>query len=262
MSIETIKSIQGIRFSVWSPSEIRKYSVAEITAPETYDEDGMSVQGGLMDGRLGTLEPGQKCLSCGNTSARCPGHFGHIEFAEPILHIAFIDSIHKLLLCTCRSCSRLKIPNDDLERLTNMKKQKASYTIISQKRIPEQILEKAKKQKECPHCGKIQYDLIFTKPTIFIEKTELGENRLLPITIRERFSQITNDDLDLLGYDHTTARPEWFILQVLPVPPVTVRPSIILETGIRSEDDLTHKMVDIIRVNQRHKESKEAGTPP
>ena len=37
MSIETIKSIQGIRFSVWSPSEIRKYSVAEITAPETYD---------------------------------------------------------------------------------------------------------------------------------------------------------------------------------------------------------------------------------
>ena len=59
MSIETIKSIQGIKFSVWSPSEIRKYSVAEITAPETYDEDGMSVQGGLMDGRLGTLEPGR-----------------------------------------------------------------------------------------------------------------------------------------------------------------------------------------------------------
>jgi len=262
MSIETIKSIQGIKFSVWSPSEIRKYSVAEITAPETYDEDGMSVQGGLMDGRLGTLEPGQKCLSCGNTSARCPGHFGHIEFAEPVLHIAFIDNIHKLLLCTCRSCSRLKIPNDDLERLQDMKMQKASYTIISQKRIPEQILEKSKKQKECPHCGKIQYDLIFTKPTIFIEKTELGENRLLPITIRERFSQITNEDLDLLGYDHTTARPEWFVLQVLPVPPVTVRPSIILETGIRSEDDLTHKMVDIIRVNQRLKESKEAGTPP
>jgi hypothetical protein len=41
--------------------------------------------------------------------------------------------------------------------------------------------------------------------------------------------------------------------------PVTVRPSIILETGIRSEDDLTHKLVDIIRVNQG-KESKEAGT--
>src|SRR3972149_6495997 len=88
MSLQTIKSIDSIRFSVESPSVIRKYSGAEITAPETYDEDGMSVQGGLMDGRLGTLEPGQKCLTCGNTAARCPGHFGHIELAEPVLHIA------------------------------------------------------------------------------------------------------------------------------------------------------------------------------
>ena len=262
MSIETVKSIEGIKFSVWSPNEIRKYSVSEITAPETYDEDGMAVQGGLMDGRLGTLEPGQKCLTCGNTSARCPGHFGHIELAEPVLHIAFIDNIHKLLLATCRSCSRIRISDEDLAKFLEIKSRKASYTVISQKRIPDEILDKAKKAKECAHCGKLQYELIFTKPTIFIEKTELGESRLLPITIRERFSQITDGDLDLLGYDHTTARPEWFILQALPVPPVTVRPSIILETGIRSEDDLTHKMVDIIRVNQRLKESKEAGTPP
>jgi len=262
MSAETTKTIDGIRFSVWSPNEIRKYSVAEITTPETYDEDGMAVQGGLMDGRLGTLEPGQKCLTCGNTSARCPGHFGHIELAEPVLHIAFIDSIHKLLLYTCRSCSRIKIPQKTLDGFSKIKKREFAYTVISQKRIPEQILEKAKKAKECPHCGKIQYELIFTKPTIFIEKSELGDNRLLPITIRERFSQILDEDLVLLNYDPSTARPEWFILQALPVPPVTVRPSIILETGIRSEDDLTHKMVDIIRVNQRLKESKEAGTPP
>ena len=53
-----------------------------------------------------------------------------------------------------------------------------------------------------------------------------------------------------------------FVLQVLPVPPVAVRPSITLESGIRSEDDLTHKVVDILRVNQRVRESKESGTPP
>jgi len=50
MSIQTVKAIDGIKFCVWSPNEIRKYSVSEITAPETYDEDGMAVQGGLMDG--------------------------------------------------------------------------------------------------------------------------------------------------------------------------------------------------------------------
>jgi DNA-directed RNA polymerase subunit A' len=259
---ESIKNLGAIKFSVWSPVEIRKFSVAEITAPETYDEDGMPVQGGLMDNRLGTLEPGQKCITCGNTSAKCPGHFGHIELAEAVLHIAFVDDIHKLLLTTCRSCNRIKLENEELDSYREIRNAKASYAVITLDNIKDEIIEKSKKIKICPHCQKEQYDLIFTKPTIFVEKTDVGENRLLPITIRERLSNITDDDLKLLGYDPSTARPEWFVLQVLPVPPVTVRPSIILETGIRSEDDLTHKLVDIIRVNQRLKESKEAGTPP
>ncbi|MGH9954100.1 MAG: DNA-directed RNA polymerase subunit A', partial [Nitrososphaeraceae archaeon] len=259
---ESAKTLGGIKFSVWSPTEVRKFSVAEITAPETYDEDGMPVQGGLMDNRLGTLEPGQKCATCGNTSAKCPGHFGHIELAEPVLHIAFVDDIHKLLLITCRSCNRIKLDVEELAHYKSIRDTKAAYAVITLENIKDDIIERAKKVKACPHCGKEQYDLIFTKPTIFVERTDAGENRLLPITIRERLSHIPNDDLTLLGYDPKTARPEWFVLQVLPVPPVTVRPSIILETGIRSEDDLTHKLVDIIRVNQRLKESKEAGTPP
>jgi DNA-directed RNA polymerase subunit A' len=259
---ESVKIIGGIKFSVWSPSEVRKFSVAEITAPETYDEDGMSVQGGLMDSRLGTLEPGQKCATCGNTSAKCPGHFGHIELAEPVLHIAFVDNIHKLLLVTCRSCNRVKLPQEELDIYKAKLASKQAYVIVAIENVRSDIIDKGKKIKTCPHCGKQQYEIIFTKPTMFIEKTDIGENRLLPITIRERLAHVPDDDLVLLGYDPKTARPEWFILQVLPVPPVTVRPSIILETGIRSEDDLTHKLVDIIRVNQRLKESKEAGTPP
>lgn len=262
MTEESMKILGGIKFSIWSPVEVRKFSVAEITAPETYDEDGMPVQGGLMDNRLGTLEPGQKCGTCGNTSARCPGHFGHIELAEPVLHIAFVDDIHKLLITCCRSCSRVKLGQSDIEKYRALRTAKAAYSVITLENIKDEIIEKAKKVKVCPHCEKEQYELVFTKPTIFVEKTEAGENRLLPITIRERMMNIPDDDLLLLGYDSKTARPEWFVLQVLPVPPVTVRPSIILETGIRSEDDLTHKLVDIIRVNQRLKESKEAGTPP
>jgi DNA-directed RNA polymerase subunit A' len=259
---ESVKIIGGIKFSVWSPSEIRKYSVAEITAPETYDEDGMPVQGGLMDNRLGTLEPGQKCATCGNTSAKCPGHFGHIELAEPVLHIAFVDEIYKLLLVTCRSCNRIKLPQEELDEYKSTLLNRQAYAIVTIENIRGEIIEKCKKIKSCPHCGKQQYDIVFTKPTMFVEKTEIGENRLLPITIRERLTHVPDDDLVLLGFDPKTARPEWFVLQALPVPPVTVRPSIILETGIRSEDDITHKLVDIIRVNQRLKESKEAGTPP
>ena len=44
MTPENLKEIGGIGFSILSPSEVRKYSVTEITAPETYDEDGMPVQ--------------------------------------------------------------------------------------------------------------------------------------------------------------------------------------------------------------------------
>ena len=121
MSVTSTKSIEGITFAVWSPQEIRKYSVVEITQPETYDEDGMAVQGGLMDGRLGVLEPGQKCLTDGNTAARSPGHFGHIELAEPVLHIAFVDNIYKLLQSTCRTCGRIKMSPEDIKEFSKIK---------------------------------------------------------------------------------------------------------------------------------------------
>ncbi|MBI2184923.1 MAG: DNA-directed RNA polymerase subunit A' [Thaumarchaeota archaeon] len=260
---ETIKVVGGIRFSTLPPSEIRRYAVAEITAPETYDEDGMPVQGGLMDNRLGVLEPGQKCGTCGNAAGRCPGHFGYIELAEAVLHIAFVDEIHRLLMATCRACGRLKLPEDDLAKYRERLEKKDPTAVAVDDTVSREIILKAKKTKACPHCGKPQYEIEFTKPTVFHEITEGGgATRLLPVAIRERLERVRNDDLRLLGYDPNTARPEWFVLQVLPVPPVAVRPSITLESGIRSEDDLTHKVVDILRVNQRVRESKESGTPP
>jgi len=260
---EPIKTVGGIRFALSSPSEIRKYSVAEITAPETYDEDGMPVQGGLMDNRLGTLEPGQKCATCGNTAPKCPGHFGHIELAEPVIHIAFVDDIHKLLISTCRACGRLLLSQEEIDEYRKRLEERSSASPLLIEIISREILSKVKKAKQCYFCGRGQYEIEFTKPTVFHEITESGgATRLLPVAIRERLERITNDDLKLLGYDPTSARPEWLILQVLPVPPVAVRPSITLESGIRSEDDLTHKIVDILRVNQRVRESKESGTPP
>src|SRR3989338_7930447 len=48
---------------------------------------------------------------------------------------------------------------------------------------------------------------------------------------------------------------------VMAIPPVTMRPSITLESGERSEDDLTHKLGDIVRINQRLFENINAGAP-
>jgi len=105
---ETIhKIIDELYFGVFSPQDIRRLSVAEIQTADTYDEDGAPITSGLMDGRLGTLEPRQRCKTCGNTAIRCPGHFGHIELAVPIIHIEFTKIIHKLLQATCRNCGRI-----------------------------------------------------------------------------------------------------------------------------------------------------------
>ncbi|MCK4482334.1 DNA-directed RNA polymerase subunit A', partial [Candidatus Bathyarchaeota archaeon] len=100
------KVVDEIGFSLLSPRNIRKLSVVEVQTPDTYDEDGASITSGLMDGRLGTLEPRQRCKTCGNTAIRCPGHFGHIELAVPITHISFTKIIYTLLKATCRNCGR------------------------------------------------------------------------------------------------------------------------------------------------------------
>ncbi|MEM3647211.1 MAG: hypothetical protein QW334_03595, partial [Thermofilum sp.] len=74
-----VKQIDSVRFGVLSPAEIRRLSVMEVTTDETYDQDGLSVPGGVMDTRLGTIEPRQRCKTCGNLPDKGPGHFGHIE---------------------------------------------------------------------------------------------------------------------------------------------------------------------------------------
>jgi DNA-directed RNA polymerase, subunit A' (EC 2.7.7.6) len=78
-----LKAIKSIRFALLSPDVIRSMSVMEITTSETYDEAGRPMVGGLMDRRLGVVEPGSRCETCGNPPDRCPGHFGRIEWRDP-----------------------------------------------------------------------------------------------------------------------------------------------------------------------------------
>src|SRR3972149_8995733 len=115
---ETVhKAVDQLYFGVLSPQDVRRLSVAEIQTPDTYDEDGPPITSGLMDGRLGTLEPRQRCKTCGNTAIRCPGHFGHIELAVPTLHVEFTKIVQGLLNGTCRNCGRIMLSEQRLDRL-------------------------------------------------------------------------------------------------------------------------------------------------
>ena len=254
------KVVDEVSFGLISPKDLRKNSVVEIQTPDTYDEDGAPITAGLMDGRLGTLEPRQRCKTCGNTAIRCPGHFGHIELAVPIIHIEFTKIIYDLLRSTCRNCGRILLSDETAEKVENRIERFRQLLGVVPEEVFKGIVQEIK-AKQCPHCAAPQYKISFEKPTKFIEQTEAGSEPLTPSMVRERLERIPDEDLGILGFNPKVARPEWMVLQVLPVPPVYVRPSITLESGIRSEDDLTHKLVDIIRINQRLKENMEAGAP-
>jgi len=250
------KRISAIKFEVLSPQEIRRMSVVKIITPETYDDDGFPIDGGLMDTRLGVIDPGLRCKTCGGKAGECPGHFGHVELAAPVIHVGYAKMIARLLNGTCSECGRILLKDERRDKfiaeIERRKELNQSY-----EEVVKEVFRLTKAAKKCPHCGAEQLEVKFDKPTFFY----LGEHRLTPKDVREWLEKIPDDDLPAFGINPKATRPEWFVLTVLPVPPVTVRPSIILETGQRSEDDLTHKLVDIIRINQRFMENKEAGAP-
>ena len=234
------KQISGMNFFLLSPDQIKKLSVAKIVTPELYDVDGYPVDGGLMDLRLGAVDPGVRCRTCGGRLKECLGHPGMIELARPIIHIKYLPIIELVLRSTCEACGKVLIKDEkDLKK-----------DLISR-------VKKAKDGKKCPHCNIIQEKVKLEKPSTF----RSGRRRLFPSEIRERLVKVSDEDLKVLGINANTLRPEWAILTLLLVPSVTVRPSITLESGERSEDDLTHKLSDIIRSNQRLWENLNAGAP-
>ncbi len=330
MSIQSPKELGAIQFGLMDPETYRDMSATKVITADTYDDDGYPIDMGLMDPRLGVIDPGLECRTCGQHSGSCNGHFGHIELAAPVIHVGFTKLIRRLLRSTCRECGRLALTEDEQHEYRDQ--------LVRAKELgddPNNALKaavrQARKAKRCPYCGAPQHDIKHEKPTTYYEVQDvlagdyseriaqamqpdpddeddegvspqalandtgidLGRineimsgsfrprpddrkalekalsidltvedmNKLMPSDIRDWFEDIPDEDIESLGIDPSRSRPEWMILTVLPVPPVTARPSITLDNGQRSEDDLTHKLVDIIRINQRFMENREAGAP-
>ncbi|WP_456373091.1 DNA-directed RNA polymerase subunit A' [Methanocaldococcus sp.] len=257
---EIPKELGEIMFGLLSPDYIRQMSVAKIITPDTYDEDGYPIEGGLMDPRLGVIDPGLVCKTCGGRIGECPGHFGHIELAKPVIHIGFAKTIYNILKAVCPHCGKVVIPENKRKEILE-KMEKLERDGGNKWEVCDEVYKEASKVTICPYCGEVKYDIKYEKPTTYYKIEDKEEKVLTPSDVREILEKIPDEDCILLGLNPETTRPEWMVLTVLPVPPVTVRPSITLETGERSEDDLTHKLVDIIRINNRLEENIEGGAP-
>ena len=336
MSTQAPKQLGAIEFGLMDPETYRDMSATKVITADTYDDDGYPIDMGLMDPRLGVIDPGLQCRTCGQHSGSCNGHFGHIELAAPVIHVGFTTLIRRLLRSTCRDCGRLCLTDEESnefrDRLTRTEELGEDWSDVMKSAVRQ-----ARKAKNCPHCGAEKHDIKHEKPTTYYEVQQVlsGEysnmiagamqgsavgdedpedvdreptspqaladktgidldrideivsgsfrpreddrkaieralsldltvedmNKLMASDIRDWFEDIPDRDVETLGLESTVARPEWMVLTVLPVPPVTARPSITLDNGQRSEDDLTHKLVDIIRINQRFMENREAGAP-
>jgi len=272
------KRIESILFTLMDPNEIRKMSSVEVKTADTYKDDGHAYKQGLMDPKMGVIDPGIRCETCGNKHEECPSHFGHIALELPVMHIGFTNLIKTCLKATCNSCSKILLLDAPETHPLDPEKSEQDYyrdrvnDIILKHGVGGREFKKIIKDIEnvcsgakraiCMHCGSEQGKILLDKPTTFKEKkADKGEHKLNARDIREWLEKIPDEHLIFLGMEKSASRPEWTIMKVLPVPPITVRPSITLESGDRSEDDLTHKLVDVLRINQRLRENRDSGAP-
>ena len=257
-----IEEVKGIQFSVLGPDEIIKRSVVKVTKTDTY-AGSEPIVGGLFDPRMGVLEHNKVCTTCEQKNVFCPGHFGHIELAKPVFHAMFFDIVKKILKCVCFRCSRMLISQHTA--IEELKNEMTRILAIknNQKRWEAyfKLCNTTTKIKICGDdkhigCGSKQPDRYNKEASMKIiaewkdksKETSIQQEFTAEDVLRI-FKRITNEDMELMGFNSKWNRPEWMICTVLPVPPPAVRPSIIEENGQRREDDLTHKLSDIIKTN-------------
>jgi DNA-directed RNA polymerase II subunit RPB1 len=248
--------IIGIQFSILSPDEIRKGSVAEITSRDTYINN-KPVIGGLFDPRMGVLEPGLICPTDGLDYMETPGYFGHIELARPVFYIQYLTTVIKVLRCVCIKCSKLKISKETYKQALKLSADERWNYVFKLASVVNRCGEDSEDGCGCLQPKKIKKEGL---ASLFAEwdnvdgltdddKDKLNM-KLTPEIVLKILRRISDDDVNFMGFSPVFSRPDWMVCQVLAVPPPAVRPSIKMDGQQRSEDDISHILVNIIKANK------------
>ncbi|XP_037032570.1 DNA-directed RNA polymerase II subunit RPB1 [Bradysia coprophila] len=278
-----IRTVKRVQFGILAPDEIRRMSVTEggIQFPETM-EGGRPKLGGLMDPRQGVIDRNSRCQTCAGNMTECPGHFGHIDLCKPVYHIGFLTKTMKILRCVCFYCSKMlvsptnpkikeiiiKTKGQPRKRLTYV------YDLCKGKKVCEggEDMDLTKDAQLDPNkkaghggCGHYQPSIKRSGLELMAEWKTVNENsqeKKLPVTAErcwEIFKHITDEECFILGMDPKFARPDWMIVTVMPVPPLSVRPAVVMFGAAKNQDDLTHKLADIIKANNELKKNESIG---
>ncbi|ETN67346.1 DNA-directed RNA polymerase II largest subunit [Anopheles darlingi] len=279
-----LRTVKRVQFGILSPDEIRRMSVTEggIQFAETM-EGGRPKLCGLMDPRQGVIERTSRCQTCAGNMTECPGHFGHIDLAKPVFHIGFITKTIKILRCVCFYCSKMLVSptNPKIKEIVMKSKGQPRkrlayvYDLCKGKKICEGgedmdltkdggVADPSKKQGH-GGCGHYQPSIRRTGLDLMAEWKEVNDEnqekkmQVSAERVYEILKHITDEECYVLGMDPKFARPDWMIITVLPVPPLAVRPAVVMFGATKNQDDLTHKLSDIIKANNELKKNEQTG---
>ena len=238
--------------------------------------------------RLGTNDRNFKCATCSGSMNDCPGHFGHLELAKPVFHVGFLNKTKKILECVCFFCGKLKADKNSIRynQARSLKEARARLNMVWNICKTKMICETGQQSEdgsdvvipiEGGHggCGHRQPIIRREGLRLYVSfKTSSqsedqptpasssdGRNYLSADKVLNIFKKISDDDCVALGMNPQFSRPDWMILTILPVPPPPVRPSIMMDSMLRSEDDLTFKLADILRACQALRKHEADGSP-
>jgi DNA-directed RNA polymerase II subunit RPB1 len=256
-------TIIGVQFGIANPSDIISRSVVEVKTDKTY-QSTLPIPGGVFDARFGVTDHGKICPTCKQTNLLCPGHFGHIRLARPVYLYQFIEIVQKLLVVVCLACSNPYLPDEQLEHIALSANGVERFDLVRDATSYYKTHE-LKESGSCAHCGaramkkisKIEGSVAALQAHTYDEEAE--PIRLQPELVLRCFQRITDRHVTLIGFNPKFSRPDWMICTVLAVPPLTVRPSVVMDDNQRMEDDLTHKLIDIVRQNTKLREKIDKG---
>jgi DNA-directed RNA polymerase II subunit RPB1 len=284
-----LKRVDKVQMGVMSPDFISKLSVVKVTTAELYQANGVPKPGGLLDDRMGTLDPRVNCRTCCAVKwEECPGHFGHLDLATPMYHTGFKNMVLKALNCVCFHCSevlakrqrpdeiakykeaqRIQKPSERLNKMVSICK--VSGTQRCHDPQDPDAEEGGEDDNRVYGCGNIQpkrfqWDGTIEGGQILVEfeatDDQAAEKRKLKAEeVYKIFARMSDDACREIGFNPEFCRPDWLILRKFPVPPPPVRPSVVMEGANNCEDDLTHKLLDIVKQNESLRRHQENGAP-
>ena len=241
--------IVGAQYVALSSEEWRKMGTTEVTKADTSDRNGVR-ENTLLDPAMGcTSGHNTVCKTCENISCMCVGHFGITELSEPVFNPTYLNAVMMVLRYVCHSCAcvNANIPPAECNRILSLKSSNARLACT----------KKHCKTDLCVHCKEPQLRWKTKKKDGLVLLH--GDRHVQAKEILELFERISTVDARLLGFEETGTQPANMLIKVMPIPPNSIRPQIIKESGARGENELTHRYSDALREATRLGEDKDTG---